>query len=169
MCKKLKTNYKYDKIKQADIFALMNSPDLSDKERDVLYDAFKEKNELFTTVRFGKTLVVNQVVAKNYINSDFHRFSSIKKFSACLALFTLLFFTISTSQIDYNPVSLVLAFLHLSIFAANLLIAFHYHSKECLLELSEEHIDRAINPRSPNYNHVDIEVPDSDPTQKQPA
>lgn len=160
--KNTETTNVYERVSKSELFAYMNSslPTMPEKER--LHKAFLRNVDLFKTIRYGKTIILGSGSAKKYIEEE--RKSNLFQFIVWALFFSvgagLLMFAAHT--IDKQPVlnfsDIMLLFLMISAegFVASRLI--QTFSDKRTLNISEEHIDRGINP---DYYEINVEVEDN--------
>lgn len=148
--KNTETTHVYDRVSKSELFAYMNSSLPTMIEKEYLHQAFLLNLDLFKTIRYGKTIILGSVAAKKYIEEE--RKSNLFQFIVWALFFSvgagLLMFAAHT--IDKQPVlnfsDIMMIFLVTSAegFVFSRLI--QTFSDKRTLNISEEHIDRGINP-----------------------
>jgi hypothetical protein len=159
--KNIDTTNVYERISKSELFAYMNSSIPSLPEKDRLHRALLRNVDLFKTVRHGKTVVLGSDAAKKYIEEE--RKTNLLHFivwaifvAVGAALFVFIANTIGKHPvISFSDVVLLILMTSAEVFVVFKLMQTFF--TKSLLTISEEHIDRGINP---DYFEIDFVVGD---------
>lgn len=152
----------YERVNKSELFAYMNSalPTVPEKER--LYRAFLRNVDLFKTIRHGKTVILGSDAAKKYIEEERkHVFLQFMVWAAFVAVGGSLLIGFANTISRHPIITFSDTMLLIIMGCAEILVAGFFIKTlvdKRTLDISEEHVDRGINP---DYFEIDFEVGDN--------
>lgn len=148
----------YERVSKSELFAYMNSL-ASTPEKDRLYRAFLRNVDLFKTIRHGKTIILGIDAAKKHIENkmrhvfiQFLTWAMFVSVGACM----MVWFALTINQYPVITFSNILPLILMG-FAELFVVVFLIRTlvEKKKLNISEEHIDRGINP---DYFDINFEI-----------